>query len=337
MVSSWRLLSNGVLIPGAQVAAGELGHGCGLGISGTRGGSGDNGIGVGEAFRILPGCVFDSDELGVYFIPGVKIDNPCLGQTEASLGGNDGISCGRAKDTIYCDTGDGWNILGKNRQHILQVFHFNTPVSLLDGIGGCPGIAVEPLPLTSQFCQICDCHIVPYQGIPSGAANNTIYSQVKYFLEFSDSGFGLCSKNSVNRGYFVNCRIILRDAVEHHLHRYHRRAGYPPAQRVARVGRGDVLNGRIGDNFHISVIAAKNLDVGVSLHRQILAAPLAQSLAGDGGSIAEFCSQRFHKAGPSQIVVEQRIHQPGDIGEVAAPIDKPDSMIFVSLPKRRSA
>ena len=56
--------------------------------------------------------------------------------------------------------------------------------------------------------------------------------------------------------------------------------------------------------------------------RQILAAPLAQALAGDGGAVTEFGGQRLYKAGAAEIVVEQLIHQPGDIGKVAAPVDE---------------
>ena len=55
---------------------------------------------------------------------------------------------------------------------------------------------------------------------------------------------------------------------------------------------------------------------------KLLAAPLAQSLAGDGGAVAIFGSQRLHKAGAADVVVEQGVNQLGDVGKKASPVDK---------------
>ena len=55
---------------------------------------------------------------------------------------------------------------------------------------------------------------------------------------------------------------------------------------------------------------------------KILAAPLAQPFAGDGGAIAEFGGQRLYEARSTQIIVEKLINDSGNIVEEAASVDE---------------
>ena len=82
------------------------------------------------------------------------------------------------------------------------------------------------------------------------------------------------------------------------------------------------MNGGIGDNFNVPIIAFQNLNGVVALLGKLLAAPLAQPLTGDGGAVAIFGSQRLHEAGAANVAVEQLVNQPGDIGKKASPVDK---------------
>ena len=92
--------------------------------------------------------------------------------------------------------------------------------------------------------------------------------------------------------------------------------------RSAGIGGCVAPDGSIDYRFHISVVALQNLVGVISLLGQILTAPLAQALAGDGGAVAEFGGQRLYKSGPTEVIVEQFIHKPGNIVKIASAIDE---------------
>ena len=115
---------------------------------------------------------------------------------------------------------------------------------------------------------------------------------------------------------------VLGDPVQRHLNNDHIGSGAAPAQGRAGIGGGVAPDGGVGYDLHIPVITAENLGGVVALQRQILAAPLAETLAGDGGAVAEFGSQGLYKAGPAEVVVEQFIHDPGDVVKEAAAVDE---------------
>ena len=167
-----------------------------------------------------------------------------------------------------------------------------------------------------------------YDVLKKQAEEKGLADDVKFYLEFFQygcpphGGFGLRAENAVHKRDFGNGRVVLGDPVQLDLHDHHAGAGGSPAQRGAGVEGGDAPDGGVVHNLHIAIVTAQNPDGVVPLPRQILAAPLAQALAGDGGAVAEFGSQRLHKAGTAKIVVEQLIHQPGDVGKVAAPVDE---------------
>ena len=141
-------------------------------------------------------------------------------------------------------------------------------------------------------------------------------------MEGNEGVFRLDAENAVHRRDFGNGGVILGDAVQLHLNHHHIGTDAAPPQRDARVGGGVVLYGRVGDDLHIPIVGTEDFHGVVALLGKILAAPLAESFAGDGGAVAEFGGQRLHKARPAQIAVKQVIHQPCHIGKEAAALYK---------------
>ena len=130
------------------------------------------------------------------------------------------------------------------------------------------------------------------------------------------------AKDTVYGGNFGNGRITLGDAVQGGLNQNHTGAGGSPAQWGSGIGAGDAHHRCIGDDFNISVIASQDLGRIITLPCQILAAPLAETLAGDGGSVTKLGSQRLHKSRPPEIIVEQFLGKTGHIFKITPALDK---------------
>ena len=107
------------------------------------------------------------------------------------------------------------------------------------------------------------------------------------------------------------------DSIQFRLDDHHVGADTSTPQRGSGVGGHIVLNGCVGNDFYIAVVAFKNLGGVIALLSKVLTSPLAQPLTGHRGAIAKFGRQRLHKIGPAQIGIEQFVYQTGDIGEKA--------------------
>ena len=101
------------------------------------------------------------------------------------------------------------------------MLHLDAPVTLLNGVGGGPGIGIEPLSLAAQLRQPGHCHIIAYQRVPGGPAYNSVHRQVEDLLKLPYGGFCLGAENPIHLGNLGDGRITLGDAVEHHLQRHH--------------------------------------------------------------------------------------------------------------------
>ena len=183
----------------AKIGTRKLGDGGCAGIPGSWIGCADDGRGIGKILRIAPAGRFDSGKLIVDFIPGVEIDDSRLGESEPLLGCEDCLPGGWPEDPVRADSGNFRNVLRQNPQHILQMFHFDTPVALLNGIGDRPGILIVFLPLTSQFRHAGDSDVITDQGIPGSLPNDSVHLQIENMLEFSHSGLCLGSENAIHR------------------------------------------------------------------------------------------------------------------------------------------
>ena len=204
----------------------------------------------------------------------------------------------------------------------MQLLHPDAPVALLNGIIAGPGDVIIGLPLALQLGQIVYRGVKAHQLIPGGLTDDAVYLQIEYLLKFSDGGFGLFSKDAVNRGDFRDCRIVFPDSVQLRLNNHHIGTDISPAQRCAGIGGCIFFYRRVIDDFHIAVVIPKNLGGVIALLRQLLTAPLAQALAGHGGAVAVFCSQGLHEARAAQIVVEHLLRQAGDVCKIASTINK---------------
>ena len=202
------------------------------------------------------------------------------------------------------------------------MFHFDARVTEFNGVGGCPGIGIEPLSLTAQFRKPRDRHINPHQCVPCGRTYDAIRCQIEDFLKLAHCRFCAAAENSIHNRDFRNGGVALTDAIERCLYGHHRWTRGTAAQRCTGVRSGDSLNGRVWNDFHIAVITAQDFGRVQPLLRQILTAPLAEPFAGDGGAVAELGCQWFHKSGAAQIIIKEFIHQPCDVIKIASSVDK---------------
>ena len=201
------------------------------------------------------------------------------------------------------------------------MLHPDTPVALPYGVGIGPVDGVELLALTAKLRKTGDRYIEAHHGIPCRAPHDTVRCQIENFLKPDHRRFCLSAEDAIHQGYFGNGGIVLGNSVEHDLQDHNAGAGIAPAQDTG-IGRCDSLHRGVADDFHVPIVAAQDFRSSIALLGQILAAPLAETLTGHGGAVAEFCRQRLHKAGPTQIAGVQLIRQPGDVFKIAAPLDK---------------
>ena len=202
------------------------------------------------------------------------------------------------------------------------MLNLDPPISHLDGIGVCPGDAVIADTLAAQLREPHHRGIDPYKGIPGCLAHDTIHIQSENLLEFPYRGLCLGAENTVHRGDFGDCRIILRNPIQFGLDNHHAGTGKAPADGPSGVGSRRVLDRGIVNDLYIAIVASQDLDRAVALLSQILAAPLAETLTGHRGSVAEFSCQGLHDPLAADVIVEQFIHQLGDIIKEASAVDK---------------
>lgn len=202
------------------------------------------------------------------------------------------------------------------------MLYLDAPVPLTDGLGIGPGVYVEFLPLTAKLRHLSHRDVVADQGIPGGPAHHAVGFQAENALELYDGVFRLGPEDPVHWGDLGDGRIALGDAVELRLDGHNAGTGEAPAQRPAAVGGNNALDRGVGDNLHVAIVAAQNLGGVVALLGEVLAAPLAEALAGHRGAVAEFGRQGLHESGAAEVAVEKIVRQPGDVFEVTAAVDE---------------
>ena len=179
------------------------------------------------------------------------------------------------------------------------------------------------LPLGLELCQLGHGHIDPHQLIPGAPAHDAVGVQGKNLLEYLHSLLGLGAEDAVHGVDFRNGRVALGDAVEGDLNDRHRRTGAAQPQGRAGVGFSDALYGSVGDDFDVvAVIELENFKGIETLLGQCLGAPLAEAVAGGGGTVAELGSQRLHGALTPDVAAQHLVHQLGDVFKVAPAADK---------------
>ena len=117
--------------------------------------------------------------------------------------------------------------------------------------------------------------------------------------------------------------VVLPHPVQRGLNHHHIGTRAAPPQRRPGIGLHQTLHRRIGHDFDVvAVVGAENIHRVVALLRQVLGPPLAEPLAGDGRPVAEFGSQRLHKAWAAEVVVEDIVHNGVDVLKCIPPVHK---------------
>ena len=112
----------------------------------------------------------------------------------------------------------------------------------------------------------------------------------------------------------TDCSVEGPNLIEHGLELYHIGPLGPLPERRAGIGVLDAKNGGVVDQLNvIAVIIAENVHGVIALLCQILTAPLGQTVAGCGRTVAEFRGQRFDIADAADIGIEDLVHDLVDV------------------------
>ena len=185
-----------------------------------------------------------------------------------------------------------------------------------------PRIAVKRLPLRLQLAQLQNGGIEHDDRVPCRPADDAVDIQRENGLERAHRRVRRRAEDGVD-GDLGDGGIVLRDTVERDLNERDVAADIALPQRCAGIGFLCVLHRRAGHKLHVlPVIGLQDLDGVRAALRQFLRAPLAEAGARDAHAVAEFGSQRLHKALPPEIVGEQLVDQLGDILVDVAAVDE---------------
>ena len=298
----------------AQVVAGELArHDPLLDLLGRGGQSGPGQGGAGDA-QIL---VVDA-------LPGGLVYHAGDGQAQAALNCVDGGGGLGAENAVNGQHGHGGGELADDGDKVLEGGHGHTCAALPEGDAGGGALNLgEGLALTDQLGQLSDRSVEGYQLIPGALAHNAVGGEVENPLELLYRLLGLGAEHAVHRADAGDGGVVAGDAVEHGLEHGDIAAGGAGLQGVAGVGVFNVADRGIGYQLNIvSIIVAQDIHGAHALTGQGLAAPLGQSVTGDGGAVAELGGQGLHKALPADVGGEQLIHQIIYIFKGAPPLDE---------------
>ena len=181
----------------------------------------------------------------------------------------------------------------------------------------------EGLALADQLGQLSHRPVEGHQLVPGALAHDAVGGQVEDALEGLYRFLRPAAEYAVRRVDPGNGGVIAGDAVQHGLKHRNIAAGGALLQGIAGIGVFNIADGGVGNQLDIvAVIVAQNVHGAHALAGQLLAAPLGQAVAGDGGAVAEFGGQGLYKALPADVGGEQFVYQVIHIFKGAPALDE---------------